>query len=84
MPKEAADFLAGGGSGGPPFVWWSRELLTFYNDAYIPVLEQRNPSALGRPAAEVWHEIWNISACQCRTCLTVARPRGTRNICFAQ
>ncbi len=42
----------------PMFVWWGRELTNFYNDAYIPILGKRHPGALGRPAPEVWADIW--------------------------
>ena len=43
----------------PMFIWWGEDLLNLYNDAYIPVLGARHPEALGRPASEVWHEIWD-------------------------
>ena len=33
----------------PMFVWWGRELTNLYNDAYISVLGQRHPQALGQP-----------------------------------
>lgn len=42
----------------PMFVWWGRELIDIHNDAYIPALGQRHPAALGRPAREIWREIW--------------------------
>jgi len=44
----------------PMFVWWGPGLTKIYNDAYIPILGQRHPSAFGRPAREVWHEIWEV------------------------
>jgi PAS domain S-box-containing protein len=44
----------------PMFVWWGRELINFYNGAYIPVLGARHPEALGFPASRVWAEIWDI------------------------
>jgi signal transduction histidine kinase/FixJ family two-component response regulator len=40
------------------FVWWGRELTNLYNDAYRPFLGVKHPAALGRPAREVWEEIW--------------------------
>ncbi len=46
------------GSRYPMFVWWKEQLTFFYNDAYIPMLGQRHPAALGQPADQVWHEIW--------------------------
>jgi PAS domain S-box-containing protein len=44
----------------PMFVWWGPELINIYNDAYIPVLGRRHPEALGRPAAQMWSEIWDV------------------------
>ena len=38
---------------------WGPELTTFYNDAYWrDTLQAKHPWALGRPAAEMWAEIW--------------------------
>src|SRR4051812_15628182 len=31
----------------PCFVWWGPELINIHNDAYVPVLGERHPSALG-------------------------------------
>ena len=42
----------------PMFVWWGPELVNIYNDAYVPVLGDRHPDAFGRPAREVWGDIW--------------------------
>jgi PAS domain S-box-containing protein len=42
----------------PMFVWWGPELVNIYNDAYVPVLGARHPEALGRPAKDVWSDIW--------------------------
>ena len=39
---------------------WGPELTTFYNDAYWrDTLQGKHPWALGRPAAEMWAEIWH-------------------------
>ena len=43
----------------PMFVWWGPELTMIYNLAYAPMLGAKHP-ALGRPAPEVWAEIWPI------------------------
>ncbi|HET7896264.1 MAG TPA: ATP-binding protein, partial [Flavisolibacter sp.] len=45
----------------PMFLFWGPELICFYNDAYRPSLgnEGKHPAALGRPAAEIWPEIWS-------------------------
>jgi signal transduction histidine kinase/DNA-binding response OmpR family regulator len=44
----------------PQLLWWGPEFCCIYNDAYIPILGTKHPSALGRPVAEVWHEIWDV------------------------
>jgi signal transduction histidine kinase/DNA-binding response OmpR family regulator len=44
----------------PQLLWWGPEFCCLYNDAYIPVLGEKHPWALGRPTAEVWSEIWHI------------------------
>ncbi|MGH7006377.1 MAG: ATP-binding protein, partial [Alphaproteobacteria bacterium] len=43
----------------PMFVWWGDARLNIYNDAYRAVLGRKHPEALGRPAAEIWREIWD-------------------------
>jgi PAS domain S-box-containing protein len=47
------------GSGFPMAVRWGPELVTIYNDAYIPVLGDKHPDALGKPVREVWAEIYD-------------------------
>jgi signal transduction histidine kinase/DNA-binding NarL/FixJ family response regulator len=43
----------------PMWMAWGPELTFLYNDAYRrTTLGKKHPWALGRPAAEVWHEIW--------------------------
>ena len=45
----------------PMFVWWGRDLLQFYNDAYSATMgPERHPSALGARGKECWAEIWDI------------------------
>ena len=40
---------------------WGSELVFFYNDAYAQqTLGAKHPWALGRPAREVWAEIWDV------------------------
>jgi len=41
------------------FVWWGRELVNLYNDPYRVFLGAKHPAALGKPAREVWGEIWD-------------------------
>jgi PAS domain S-box-containing protein len=43
------------------YIWWGPDLLCFYNDAYRRFIgAERHPESLGRPAREVWDEIWDI------------------------
>ncbi|GLZ44448.1 hypothetical protein Acsp06_06330 [Actinomycetospora sp. NBRC 106375] len=41
---------------------WGPELTVFYNDAYWrDTLQSKHPWALGRPAHEVWSEVWDAA-----------------------
>jgi PAS domain S-box-containing protein len=45
----------------PMWIGWGPQATFLYNDAYIQVLgTAKHPWALGKPAAEVWAEIWDI------------------------
>ena len=45
----------------PMWIGWGREMSFLYNDAYLHVLGiDKHPWALGRPADEVWAEIWDV------------------------
>jgi signal transduction histidine kinase len=47
-------------SGFPMWMAWGSELTMIYNDGYAhTTLGKKHPWALGRPACEVWHEIWD-------------------------
>src|ERR1700733_506192 len=43
----------------PMFVWWGDDLINLYNDAYKSIVGGKHPWALGQPASQVWHEIWD-------------------------
>src|SRR5689334_21790043 len=43
----------------PMFVWWGKELINIYNDAYIAILGGKHPESFGQPASVVCREIWN-------------------------
>lgn len=49
-------------SKSPLFLFWSRELYCFYNDAFRPSLgyDGKHPTLLGKPAVEFWPEAWPI------------------------
>ena len=44
----------------PSLVFWGKELIQLYNDAFIPLLAERHPSGLGKPAEECWSDAWQI------------------------
>jgi signal transduction histidine kinase len=45
----------------PMFLWWGKDLIQFYNDAYRPsIREDKHPKALGQRGRECWPEIWHI------------------------
>ncbi|HEY3928683.1 MAG TPA: GAF domain-containing protein [Candidatus Koribacter sp.] len=45
----------------PMWIGWGPQMVFLYNDAYIDVLSlAKHPWALGRPAIEVWAEIWHV------------------------
>jgi signal transduction histidine kinase/DNA-binding response OmpR family regulator len=47
------------GSRFPIAIYWGKELVLLYNDAWSPILGEKHPSSLGRPGREVWPEIWD-------------------------
>src|SRR6267154_4206351 len=46
-------------SGKPMFVVWGPSRALLYNDAYVPLLGSRHPSALGQPYFSVWPNAQN-------------------------
>jgi len=44
----------------PTAIYWGPDLVLLYNDAWAPIPAERHPWALGRPAREVWGDIWSI------------------------
>lgn len=44
----------------PTAIYWGPELRLLYNDSWAPIPGERHPAALGRPAREVWADIWDV------------------------
>jgi PAS domain S-box-containing protein len=44
----------------PAAIYWGPDFRLLYNDAWAPIPADRHPWALGRPAAEVWADIWDV------------------------
>ena len=40
----------------PMYIAWGSERRIVYNDAYVPILGDRHPNALGQKVFDVWHE----------------------------
>ncbi|WP_262503776.1 PAS domain-containing protein [Sphingosinithalassobacter sp. CS137] len=52
------------GSSFPTAIYWGPDLRLLYNDAWAPIPAERHPWCLGRPAREVWGDIWSVIAPQ--------------------
>lgn len=57
----------------PMVIWWGKELVLLYNDAWRPILGTKHPKALGRPGQAVWSEIWDIIGVQLNSVLETAQ-----------
>jgi signal transduction histidine kinase/CheY-like chemotaxis protein len=42
----------------PMVVLWGPDGRYFYNDAYLPIIADKHPWALGRAVREIWPEVW--------------------------
>jgi PAS domain S-box-containing protein len=43
----------------PMILFWGRDLIQLYNDAYVPILGPKHPAAFGQRACDCWPEIWD-------------------------
>ncbi|MFR9775522.1 SpoIIE family protein phosphatase [Micromonospora sp. MS34] len=41
-------------------VFWGRDHLAFYNDAYRPTIGDKHPAVIGQTAREYWAETWDV------------------------
>lgn len=48
----------------PMVIWWGKQLVLLYNDAWRPILGTKHPQSLGQPGQVVWGEIWEIIGAQ--------------------
>ena len=59
----------------PMFLFWGRDLIQFYNDAYRRSLgSDKHPRALGQRAIECWPEIWPTIYPQIEQVMTTGVP----------
>src|SRR5689334_22064562 len=47
-------------SGYPMYIAWGRDYTEFYNDAFRPILGDKDPAALGNTSRRTWAEIWDF------------------------
>lgn len=47
-------------TGFPITLLWGPEAVLLYNESYVPILAEKHPRALGRPAREVFPEAWDL------------------------
>ena len=45
----------------PTLVAWGSELTQIYNDAFIAVLRERHPAALGQSVSVCWSDAWHVT-----------------------
>jgi hypothetical protein len=44
----------------PVTLFWGPEFALVYNEAYVPLIRDKHPGALGTPAREVFPEVWDL------------------------
>ncbi|WP_369062349.1 PAS domain-containing protein [Caulobacter sp. 73W] len=47
------------GSAQPVYIAWGPQLISLYNDGYIPILGLKHPAGMGQPYRTLWAEIWD-------------------------
>ncbi len=57
----------------PMVIWWGKESVLLYNNAWRPILGTKHPQSLGKPGQEVWAEIWDIIGVQLNGVLTTGQ-----------
>ncbi len=55
--KTAADLMLA--SPQPVYIAWGRDLISLYNEGYVPNLETKHPKGLGQFYAQLFAEIWD-------------------------
>ena len=63
----------------PMAIYWGSDLRLLYNDAWSFIPGPRHPDALGRPAREVWPDIWHIIEPQFRKVMETGESFTTQD-----
>ncbi len=61
----------------PTAIYWGPDLRLLYNDSWAPIPGERHPEALGRPAREVWADIWDVVGPQFDEVMTTGKGLST-------
>ena len=57
----------------PTAIYWGPDFVLLYNDSWAPIPAERHPGCLGRPAREVWSDIWSIIGPQFATVMATGQ-----------
>jgi signal transduction histidine kinase len=63
----------------PIFIWWGRELVSLYNDAYREILADKHPRSLAQRAPECWAEIWDVIGPMVDSVFVTGEPTWSEN-----
>lgn len=72
-------------SASPIFIWWDRnELINFHNDALGTLLGDNHIRALGRPAHQAWHGLWEQLGPQVEKTLATGKPAVIKDVLLSR
>ena len=67
-------------AGHPVYIWWGGDGACLYNDAYLlSIGPEGHPGDLGRPAREVWGEVWDTMGPQIDSVMAGGGPSWHEN-----
>ncbi|MEU4565214.1 PP2C family protein-serine/threonine phosphatase [Micromonospora sp. NPDC023956] len=64
----------------PVTLLWGPEFVMLYNEAYVDLIGNKHPTALGAPAARVFPEVWDEIGPMLESVRTTRRATWTRNM----
>lgn len=63
----------------PIAIYWGNDLHLIYNDAWSPIPGSKHPWALGRPAREVWPDIWTDIEPLFKEAISTGKATGSKD-----
>ncbi|MET8833448.1 SpoIIE family protein phosphatase [Micromonospora sp. NPDC004540] len=64
----------------PVTLFWGPEFVMIYNEAYVELIGNKHPAALGAPAAKVFAEIWDVIGPMLDSVRSTRRATWTRDM----